>query len=152
MQRQVVRGDTMRKIAWTMAAILAVGLAGCGLIVIEDRWERELLDDTIRDAAAELNLHYAVVDGAATVQRAMDDVGRRLRGRILVMVCDGSGHASMMGFMVAWEDRVSAYLVAAAAAPTLAEARTICRDYADDMDELMDRMRDRAGAMDCREG
>jgi hypothetical protein len=144
----------------TVAGILAWMLAGCA-IIIDDDWGDEGLRGAIRDTSAELNLHYARMDGAIDVptarleiQRhavAMETHDRHLRGHVETLTCDGDGERMMAGLMVGVERRVGDYLAEVDGLTTLSALRAAGAAYAADMEVLFDRLRARSSTMGCWE-
>jgi hypothetical protein len=152
----------MRIRARWIAPVLAMLLAGCGLIVIDESWQYPALDDAVHEAAAEINLHYAMLDGADTLADAraecdrhavaIDEDLRHMRGHMYAMTCDPNGREGMMGLMTSLEARVARYLAEAEAATTVEAIRALARQYGDDAEQLFDRISDRADTMACYGG
>jgi len=149
----------MRELRARCWLILLLMLGGCAVFVDTDDGGHDSLDRAIRQASAEINFHYALIDGATSLAgglaeverhgRAMDDCTANMRGTMDDMTCDLGGMDGMRGLAVSLDARVSVYVTAARSAPTLEALRELCRQYARDMDDVFERMHDRAGAMDC---
>lgn len=143
--------------------VLALLVVAPGCVIHVDGHGPDLLDEAIRDAAAEVNLHHAMMTGAATMDEVRAEVARHdaaMHDRLAEMhhrmddwyCTDYSGMDAMGGMMDQVEAREAAYQTQISAATTVVAAHELCGDYGDDMDQLFGRMMNRWMMMDCEYG
>lgn len=152
---------TMRARWALLLAALLVAAPAC--VIHLDGHGPDQLDDAIRDAGAEVNLHHALMTGAQTMEAvraevarhtaAMDDRVRELQRRMNDWYCvDYGGMDALEHMLDELEDREHAYQTDMAALTSVVAAHEACGDYGDDMDELLGRMMNRWMSMDCEYG
>lgn len=152
-----------------MRARLRTGFAVLALLVAPacaihlDGHGPDMLDDAIRDAAAEVNLHHARMTGAESMDEvrvevtrhavAMDDRMHEMRRRMDHWYCsDYGGMSTLEGMLDQVEAREHAYRADMAPLTSVVAAREECAQYGDDMEELFGRMMNRWMMMDCEYG
>jgi hypothetical protein len=146
--------------ALTRLALLAALVWAPACVIHLDGHGPDGLDDAIRAAAAEVNLHHAMMGGAADMDEVrgevarheakMDDRLRRMHREMDDGWCHDHGDMDAMhGTLDQVEAREAAYQAAVGAASTPAEARALCATYGEDMEALFSRMMDRWRSMDC---
>lgn len=150
----------MRARRWLLAAFVWLA-PGCAMHL--GGHGPEMLDEAIRDAAAEVNLHHALMGGADDMNEvrvemsrhaaAMDDRLREMRRRVDDWSCeDHGGMDALEGLMEEVEAREAAYRVDMRGMGDVAGAREVCGRYGDEMDEMLGRMMNRWRMMDCEYG
>ena len=141
-------------------AVLALLVVAPACAIHLDDHGPDMLDEAIRSAAAEVNLHHAMMTSAQTMDDvraevarhdgAMDDRLREMHRRMNDWGCvDYGGMHAMDGMLDEVEAREAAYATEVAAATTVTGARDVCAHYGDDMDVLFGRMMNRWTMMDC---
>jgi hypothetical protein len=140
--------------------VLALCLATPACVIHLHGDGADLLDEAIRDAAAEVNLHHAMIIGAADLDeveaeaarhdQAMGDRLRTVRRRVDDDGCaDHHGMDAMASLADQLAARHAAYVAELAAVTTVSAAHLACDRYGDDMEVMFGRMMDRWTTMDC---
>jgi hypothetical protein len=154
----MLEGGAMRTPARCLLVAAVLALGGCGVWVLSDD-HPDPMDNAIARAAAEVNLHYALLgeieapgEARAEVERHAGTMTLRLdavRYRMDVVHCDPAGMAMMRHLLGEANELVARYRAEVQAAPDREAIGAACRRYGDDMDAIIGAMLARWNRMGC---